>query len=52
MAEIEEHLGVTINQVNNDFEVPIDEHDGKVIYGGKRSNKGIISLMKILVLNF
>ncbi len=40
MAEIEEHLGVTVNRVGTDFIVPMDEFDGKVVYGAKRSNEG------------
>lgn len=37
LGEIEEHLGSTISTVDSDFHVPIDEFDGKVIYGEKRS---------------
>ncbi|EFP11767.1 hypothetical protein CRE_26736 [Caenorhabditis remanei] len=37
LGEIEEHLGATISTVDSDFAVPIDEFDGKVIYGEKRS---------------
>lgn len=37
LGEIEEHLGATISTVDSDFNVPIDEFDGKVIYGEKRS---------------
>ncbi|UMM30905.1 hypothetical protein L5515_012597 [Caenorhabditis briggsae] len=37
LGEIEEHLGATISTVDSDFSVPIDEFDGKVIYGEKRS---------------
>uniref|UniRef100_A0A914DH30 ATP-dependent RNA helicase n=2 Tax=Acrobeloides nanus TaxID=290746 RepID=A0A914DH30_9BILA len=40
LAEIEEHLGVTVNRVGTDFIVPMDEFDGKVVYGAKRSNEG------------
>lgn len=40
MAEIEEHLGVTIQQVESDMKVPLNEFDGKVVYGQKRLNKG------------
>lgn len=40
LAEIEEHLGVTINQIDTDMVVPVDEFDGKVVYGAKRSNTG------------
>lgn len=40
MAEIEEHLGCTITQVENDIKVPMNEFDGKVVYGQKRTNTG------------
>lgn len=40
LAEIEEHLGCTIQQVEADIKVPLNEFDGKVIYGQKRLNKG------------
>ncbi|EGT33857.1 hypothetical protein CAEBREN_19095 [Caenorhabditis brenneri] len=36
LGEIEEHLGSTISTVDSDFNVPIDEFDGKVVYGEKR----------------
>lgn len=40
LEEIEEHLGVTIPQIETDMVVPVDEFDGKVVYGAKRSNTG------------
>lgn len=40
MAEIEEHLGCTIQQIETDIKVPMNEFDGKVIYGQKRLNAG------------
>ncbi|KAE8749808.1 hypothetical protein FOCC_FOCC003546 [Frankliniella occidentalis] len=40
LADIEEHLGVTIQQVGPDVKVPVDQFDGKVVYGQKRLNKG------------
>lgn len=40
LADIEEHLGVTIQQVDKEMKVPVDEFDGKVVYGEKRSNAG------------
>ncbi|KAK3918200.1 ATP-dependent RNA helicase Ddx1 [Frankliniella fusca] len=40
LADIEEHLGVTIQQVGPDIKVPVDQFDGKVVYGQKRLNKG------------
>ena len=36
LADIEEHLGITISQVNPDCVVPVDQYDGKVVYGQKR----------------
>lgn len=40
LAEIEEHLGCTIQQVEMDLKVPMNEFDGKVVYGQKRLNTG------------
>ncbi|XP_015602047.1 ATP-dependent RNA helicase Ddx1 [Cephus cinctus] len=40
LAEIEEHLNVTIQQVGPDIKVPVNEFDGKVVYGEKRLNTG------------
>lgn len=40
LAEIEDHLNVTIQQVDSKFEIPMDEFDGKVTYGQKRKNTG------------
>uniref|UniRef100_A0A1I8ENA1 ATP-dependent RNA helicase n=1 Tax=Wuchereria bancrofti TaxID=6293 RepID=A0A1I8ENA1_WUCBA len=40
LEDIEEHLGVTVPQIDNDFIVPVDEFDGKVVYGAKRTNTG------------
>lgn len=40
MADIEEHLNVTIQQVGPDLKVPKDEFDGKVVYGQKRKAPG------------
>ncbi|VDN89967.1 unnamed protein product [Brugia pahangi] len=40
LEDIEEHLGVTVPQIDNDFIVPVDEFDGKVVYGAKRTNAG------------
>jgi ATP-dependent RNA helicase DDX1 len=40
LAEIEEHLGCTIQQIENDLKVPQNEFDGKVVYGEKRKNAG------------
>ena len=36
LADIQEHLGVTIPEVDNSFDVPVNEFDGKITYGEKR----------------
>ena len=40
LADIEEHLGETISTIEQDMKVPVNEFDGKVTYGAKRSNRG------------
>ena len=40
MADIEEHLGVTIPQVDKKMKIELDEFDGKVVYGKKKVDKG------------
>lgn len=40
LADIEEHLGVTIPSVDSSFDVPVDEFEGKVTYGEKRKANG------------
>lgn len=40
LAEIEDHLNVTIQQVGPDIKVPLNEFDGKVTYGEKRMAMG------------
>lgn len=40
LGEIEEHLGVTIDQTDNQFNIQVNEFDGKVTYGQKKSNTG------------
>lgn len=40
LAEIEDHLTITITQIASDLKVPLNEFDGKVVYGEKRANKG------------
>ena len=40
LADIEEHLGVTIQQIGKDLKVAADEFDGKVVYGEKRKEAG------------
>lgn len=36
LADIEDHLNITIQQIEPDMKVPHDEFDGKVVYGQKR----------------
>jgi ATP-dependent RNA helicase DDX1 len=36
LQEIEDHLGCTISQIPKSLDVPVDEFEGKVIYGDKR----------------
>ncbi|CAH1996997.1 unnamed protein product [Acanthoscelides obtectus] len=40
LADIEEHLNITIQQIEPNMIVPHDEFDGKVVYGQKRLNTG------------
>lgn len=40
LGDIEEHLNVTIQQIESDLKVPHDEFDGKVVYGQKRQQTG------------
>jgi ATP-dependent RNA helicase DDX1 len=40
LADIEEHLGITIDQVDTSLKITMNEFDGKVTYGQKRSNTG------------
>ena len=40
IADIEEHLGVTIDQVGVDLKIPVNEFDGKVTYGKKQRGTG------------
>jgi hypothetical protein len=40
LGEIEEHLGITINRIGPEMEVPMDEYDGKVVYGTKKAKEG------------
>uniref|UniRef100_A0A0R3RIB7 Helicase C-terminal domain-containing protein n=1 Tax=Elaeophora elaphi TaxID=1147741 RepID=A0A0R3RIB7_9BILA len=49
LEDIEEHLGVTVPQIDTDFIVPVDEFDGKVVYGAKRSNTGALIFLLFLV---
>jgi len=40
LSDIEEHLGVTIQQVDTDIKIEPDEYDGKVVYGQKQKAAG------------
>lgn len=40
LGDIEEHLNITIQQVEPKMDIPADEFDGKVVYGQKRLNRG------------
>lgn len=40
LSDIEDHLNVTIQQVEPDLKIPADEFDGKVVYGQKRTQAG------------
>lgn len=40
MADIEDHLNVTIQQVDKSLAVPMNDFDGKVVYGQKNVNTG------------
>ncbi|KAJ6632710.1 ATP-dependent RNA helicase Ddx1 [Pseudolycoriella hygida] len=40
LADIEEHLNITIQQVDKNMKVPLNEFDGKVVYGEKLKNTG------------
>ena len=42
MSEIQDHLGVTIPTVGHSFEVPVNEYDGKVVYGERRKGEGFV----------
>ncbi|XP_063975899.1 ATP-dependent RNA helicase Ddx1 [Diachasmimorpha longicaudata] len=36
LAEIEDHLNITIQHIGSDLKVPMNEYDGKVVYGQKK----------------
>uniref|UniRef100_A0A6G1SJY3 ATP-dependent RNA helicase n=1 Tax=Aceria tosichella TaxID=561515 RepID=A0A6G1SJY3_9ACAR len=36
LADIEEHLKCSIQEIDRDFKLQVDEFDGKVVYGAKR----------------
>lgn len=45
LSEIEEHLKCTITQCEPDIKVPVDEFDGKVTYGQRRTLGGMCERM-------
>lgn len=54
LADIEEHLRTTIQEIEADFTIQVNEYDGKVIYGGKRlenshTYEGHVDQLKTLV---
>jgi ATP-dependent RNA helicase DDX1 len=48
LSAIEKHLGITIQQVETDFAVPVFEYDGKVSYGSKRAAEGLFYLIYLI----
>eukprot|EP00049_Salpingoeca_infusionum_P001017 m.44229 g.44229 ORF g.44229 m.44229 type:complete len:734 (-) comp10825_c1_seq6:1035-3236(-) len=40
LSDIQEHLGVVIPELDDTLEVPVNEFDGKVVYGAAKSGKG------------
>ncbi|PIK47053.1 putative ATP-dependent RNA helicase DDX1 [Apostichopus japonicus] len=40
LGDIEEHLGITIDQIGPEMKVPVNEFDGKVVYGERRKLTG------------
>ena len=40
LGDIEEHLGVTVQQIATDMKVEADQFDGKVVYGQKKKELG------------
>lgn len=54
LADIEEHLKCSIQEIGRDFKLQIDEYDGKVVYGAKRlenttTYEGHVNQLKSLV---
>lgn len=42
LSEIQEHLGVTIPEVDKTFHIPVNEFDGKITYGEKKGKRGVV----------
>lgn len=56
LRDIEEHLKCSIQEIENDFKLQVDEYDGKVVYGSKRleqtlTYEGHVEQLKSLVNN-
>uniref|UniRef100_A0A915EMP5 ATP-dependent RNA helicase DDX1 n=1 Tax=Ditylenchus dipsaci TaxID=166011 RepID=A0A915EMP5_9BILA len=51
LSEIEQHLGITISLVGPDFAVPINEFDGKVVYGTKKTGQDGLNLSHAIELS-
>lgn len=54
LGDIENHLKCTIQEINSDFKIQVDEYDGKVVYGAKRleqtyTYEGHVEQLKSLV---
>lgn len=54
LAEIEDHLKCTVQEIEKDFKLQVDEYDGKVVYGAKRleqasTYEGHVEQLKSLV---
>lgn len=50
LSDVEEHLGVTIPECGSDVKVPVNEFDGKVVYGAKRNTSGCVFENHVLEL--
>ncbi len=40
LLDVQEHLGVKVPETTPSFEVPVDEFDGRVVYGERRRGVG------------
>ncbi|CAB4002668.1 ATP-dependent RNA helicase DDX1-like [Paramuricea clavata] len=50
LADVEDHLGVSIPECGSDMVVAQNEFDGKVIYGAKRNKSGHLFVNHVLEL--
>lgn len=44
LADVEDHLDISIPECGSDLNVPVNEFDGKVTYGAKRGKPGTVTL--------